>query len=190
MKTKLFAMFVLAIMAMFGCKEQAADSETTKEEVEAPDYEGFDKKVAVIEAFFQAHCDEDLEAQDAMIADDFQWSPPNYNGNQWLGKEEFMTAIKGYHDGFENIKYTAGIVMPDSTVNGFWAGAVFPKGMANTSADIIRTYGTWTATHSESGKEIGVKFFSLSSVNDEGKLTQSSDYWDVNGLAAQIAAEE
>jgi limonene-1,2-epoxide hydrolase len=51
-------------------------------------------------------------------------------------------------------------------------------------------YGTWTATHTESGKEIGVKFFNLSSVNEDGKIVQSSDYFDVNGLAAQIAAQE
>lgn len=80
--------------------------------------------------------------------------------------------------------------MPDSTVGGFWSGSVFPKETADTSTNVIRTYGTWTATHSESGKEIGVKFFSLVSVNDEDKIVQTSDYWDVNGLAAQLAEEE
>lgn len=190
MKTKLFAIIMFGVLCLFGCKEQPQEAETVAEEAEMPDYDAYNKKVAVLRAFYQAHCDEDLEAQDAMIADDFQWSPPNYNGNQWLGKEEFMTAIKGYHDGFENIKYTEGIVMPDSTVNGFWSGSVFPKELANISSGIIRNYGTWTATHTESGKEVGVKFFSLASVNDEGKIDQSSDYWDVNGLAAQIAAEE
>lgn len=189
MKTKLFALIMLGVMTLFGCKEQAPEAETTMEEADMPDYEAYAKKVAVIEAFFQAHCDEDLAAQDAMIADDFKWSPPDYNGNQWLGKEEFLAAIKGYHDNFENIKYTEGIVMPDSTVGGFWSGSVFPKESANSNTDVIRTYGTWSAIHSESGKEIGVKFFSLSSVNDEGKLVQSSDYWDVNGLAAQLAEE-
>lgn len=190
MKTKLFAMLMLAVVTIFGCKEQAPEPEMAQEESDAPDYEAYNKKVAVIEAFYQAHCDEDLAAQEAMIADDFKWSPPSWNGNQWLGKEEFVAALKGYHEGYENIKYAAGIVMPDSTVGGFWSGSVFPKEMANSNSNVIRTYGTWTATHSESGKEIGVKFFSLSSVNDEGQLVQSSDYWDVNGLAAQIAAEE
>ncbi len=189
MKTKLLALIMLAAFTLFGCKEQAQEAETTMEEAEMPDYEAFAKKVAVIEAFYQAHCDEDLAAQDAMLADDLNWSPPNYNGNQWLGKEDFLAAIKGYHDNFENIKYTEGIVMPDSAVGGFWSGSVFPKESADISSTVIRTYGTWTATHSESGKEIGVKFFSLASVNDEGKIVQSSEYWDVNGLAAQLAEE-
>ena len=192
MKTKLYALIMLAAMTLFGCKEQAQQTEMAEAEPEAdaPDYAAFDKKVAVIEAFYQAHSEEDLAAQDAMLSDDFKWSPPAWNGNQWLGKEEFMGALKGYHDNFENIKYSAGIVMPDSTVGGFWSGSVFPKESANSSTDVIRTYGTWTATHSESGKEIGVKFFSLASVNEDGLIVQSSEYFDVNGLAAQIAAEE
>ena len=190
MKTKLFTMIMLAVVMIFGCKEQAPEAEMAQDETETPDYAAYQKKVAVIEAFYQAHCDEDLAAQEAMLSDDLKWSPPAWNGNQWLGKEEFMAALKGYHDGFENIKYAAGIVMPDSTVGGFWSGSVFPKEMANSNSNIIRTYGTWTAIHTESGKEIGVKFFSLASVNDEGKIVQSSDYFDVNGLAAQIAAEE
>ncbi|MGB5691352.1 MAG: nuclear transport factor 2 family protein [Flavobacteriaceae bacterium] len=190
MKTKLLTLIMLAVVTLFGCKEQAKEAEMAKEEAEMPDYDKYDRQVAVLEAFYQAHGDEDLEAQSAMIADDFQWSPPYYNGNKWLGKAEFMEALKGYHDAFDNIKFTEGIVMPDSTVNGFWSGSVFPKGMANISSTIIRAYGTWTATHSESGKEIGVKYFSLASVNDEGKITQSSEYWDVNGLAAQLAEEE
>ena len=189
MKTKIFSMIMLAIFTLFGCKEQAKEAEMAKEEAEMPDFDKFDRQVAVLEAFYQAHCDEDIDAQAAMIADDFQWSPPNYNGYQWLGKDEFVAALKGYHDGFENIKYAEGVVMPDSTVNGFWSGSVFPKGKADVSSTVIRSYGTWTATHTETGKEIGVKYFSLSSVNDEGKITQSSEYWDVNGLAAQLAEE-
>jgi ketosteroid isomerase-like protein len=189
MKTKIFSMIMLGVLTLFGCKEQVKEAEMDKEEAEMPDYDKYDRQVAVLEAFYQAHADEDLEAQSAMIADDFQWSPPYYNGNKWLGKAEFVEALKGYHEGFDNIKFTEGIVMPDSTVNGFWSGSVFPKGMANISSTIIRAYGTWTATHTESGKEIGVKYFSLASVNDEGKITQSSEYWDVNGLAAQLAEE-
>jgi len=190
MKTKLFGLLMLAVLTLFGCKEKEAETEMAVKETEAPDSADFDKKVAVIRAFFKAHCDEDIDAQSALLADDMKWSPPAYNGNQWLGKEELIEALKGYHAGFDNIKYAEGIVMPDSTANGFWSGSVFPVQNANTSAGILRVYGTWTATHTESGKEIGVKFFNLSSVNDDGKIVQSSDYFDVHGLAAQIEAQE
>ena len=159
------------------------------EVAEAPDSAAFDKKVAVISAFYQAHSDEDIDALSSMLSDDMKWSPPHYNGNQWLGKEDLIAALKGYHDGFDNIKYAEGIVMPDSTANGYWSGSVFPMQNASASAGIIRVYGTWSATHTESGKEIGVKYFNLSSVNDDGKIVQSSDYFDVHGLAAQLEEE-
>ena len=190
MKTKLFGLLMLTVLTLFSCKEKEQEVEVVVEETEAPDSADYDKKVAVIRAFFQAHSDEDIEAQSALLADDMNWSPPAYNGNQWLGKEDLLAALKSYHDNFDNIKYAEGIVMPDSTANGFWSGSVFPGQNANASAGVIRVYGTWTATHTESGKEIGVKFFNLSSVNDDGKIVQSSDYFDVHGLAAQLAEEE
>ena len=190
MKKQLIGLIALALLVLVGCKETATVEQSETVEQAAPDTADYDKKVAVIRAFFKAHCDEDLEAQKAMLSDTMKWSPPDYNGNQWLGKEDFLAALKGYHDGFENIKYHEGIVMPDSTANGFWSGSVFPGTGATASASVIRVYGTWTATHSESGKEIGVKYFGLSSINDDGQIVQSSDYFDVNGLAAQIAAEE
>ena len=71
-----------------------------------------------------------------------------------------------------------------------WSGSVFPKDQATSTPDAIRVYGTWTATHTASGKEIGVKYFALVFFNDDGKIVQWSDYFDVNGLAVQIAEEE
>ncbi|HMB64234.1 MAG TPA: hypothetical protein VKN36_14235 [Eudoraea sp.] len=191
MNKKLMSLIAIVLVVVVACKEAApAEQSAAVEQSASPDYAAFDKKIAVIRSFFKAHCDEDLEAQRSLLSDTLEWSPPNYNGNEWLGKEDFLAALKGYHDDFENIKYAEGIVMPDSTANGYWSGSVFPEANASIDPDVIRVYGTWTATHSASGKEVGVKFFSLSSVNEDGKIVQASDYFDVNGLAAQIAAQE
>lgn len=72
--------------------------------------------------------------------------------------------------------------MPDSTANGYWSGSVFPKANASSSPNVIRAYGTWTATHTASGKEVGIKFYSLTTLNDAGKITTYSDYFDSNSL--------
>jgi len=143
----------------------------------------------VISAFYKAHSDEDLDAQTAALSDTLKWSPANYNGGKWLGKAEYLAAIKSYHDGYENIKYAEGIAIGYDVGNGMWSGSVFPKEQASGSPDVIRVYGTWTATHTESGKDIGVKWFALNWVNDDGKISQVTEYWDVHGLAAQIAEE-
>ncbi len=90
----------------------------------------------------------------------------------------------------ENIKWHEGIVLPDTTAGPYWSGSVFPEATATIVPDNIRIYGTWTATHTESGKEIGVKFYSLMVINEDGIIVQASDYFDVNGLQAQLMAEE
>ena len=190
MKSKLLGMMLLATLAFIGCKEQASQTEMAEETKEAPNYADFDKKVEIIRAFYKAHGEENLDAQAAMLSDSLRWSPPAWNGNEWMGKEDLLAALKNYHDTFDNIQWHEGIVMADSTVNAYWSGSVFPEATATTTPDVIRVYGTWTATHTESGKEIGVKFFNLTTINDEGLIIETSDYFDVNGLAVQIAAEE
>lgn len=187
MKKEFITLVALGLFAFSACKQAAPSEEMTK--TEAPDYAAFDEKVAVISAFYQAHSDEDLETLSNMIADTLQWSPPQYNGNQWLGKEDLLDALKNYHDNFDDIRFMPGVKTPDTTANGYWSGSVFPEGTATTDPVNIRVYGTWNATHTETGKPIGVKFYALLSVNEDGKITSASDYFDVNGLAVQIAAE-
>ena len=148
------------------------------------------KKLKYYVRFFKAHGDEDLSAQSALLADTLRWSPPAYNGNKWLGKEELLAALKGYQDNFENIKLTEGIVLQDSIVGGVYSGSVFPKKDASSTPDAIRMYGTWTATHTETQKPIGVKWYGIGWVNKDGKIAMFTDYFDVNGLAAQLAEEE
>jgi limonene-1,2-epoxide hydrolase len=184
MKTKLISLITIVLLTLTACQEPVAE-----EKVEAPDYATFNNKVETLRSFLKAHSDENLDAQSNMMADTLKWSPPAYNGNKWLGKEEMLTALKGYHDNFENIKYTEGIALQDSIVNGVYAGSVFPKASATTDPNAIRLYGTWHAKHSESGKDIGVKWYAIGWVNEAGKIAQWTEYFDVNGLAVQIAEE-
>ncbi|MBT8274017.1 MAG: nuclear transport factor 2 family protein [Bacteroidia bacterium] len=199
MKKQVLSLIVLALLIVFACKETAtseqsdsadtADTTKASDEKEAPDYAKFEKYAATLSAWIQAHCDEDLEAMSAMVSDTIKWSPAHYNGNQWLGKEDFMAALKGYHDNYDNIKYVSGITLPNDTAGGVYAGNVYPKETANSNANTLRNYGTWSATHIESGKDIGVKWFGIAGFNDDGKIAMWTEYWDVHGLAAQIAED-
>lgn len=177
MKNQLVSLMVLALLVLVSCKEAAVT-----EAVETPDYAAFDAKVSVIRAFYKAHSDEDLASLSTMLADTLKWSPPSYNDNQWLGKEDFLAALKAYHENYDNIQFIEGIVLPDSTANGFWSGSVFPQGTATSTPSNIRSYGTWTATHTESGQNVGIKYYSLSTINKEGKIATFSDYFDINSI--------
>lgn len=187
MKNQLFSLMTLALLTLVACKQPTP---TVVEESESPDYAAFDKKVEVVRSFIQAHSDENMDALNGILSDTIKWSPAEYNGNKMEGKEVFLASLKNYHDNFDNIKFTEGIVLGDTLINGMWSGSVFPKETATSTPNSVRVYGTWTATHTESGKGIGVKFYALASVNDDNKLVQWSDYFDVNGISAQLAAEE
>jgi limonene-1,2-epoxide hydrolase len=189
---KLSILAVLLFFISLGACKEAADKEAVVEEVEtetveAPDYAAFDAKVATIRSFATAHGAENLEALDALLADTLKWSPPQYNGNKWLGKADLLTALKDYHSNFDNIKFTEGITLADTLAGGMWSGSVYPEATASVNPDAIRVYGTWTATHTASKKEIGVKWFGLFWMNEDGKIVMFTDYFDVNGIATQIA---
>lgn len=174
----------LTLLAIVACQPVAE-----VEEIETPDYAGFEKNLDVLRSFLQAHCDENLDLIKDILADTMQYSPAAYNDNQWLGKDDLVAVLEAYHRDFENIKYYEGIVLADTTANGMWSGSVFPEDFAESGGNNVRQYGTWTATHSASGKEIGVKWFALGNVNDAGKIVSWSEYFDVNGIAQQLADE-
>ena len=195
MKYKSLIIFVLALFAFTACK-QAETEEVPSEEVaetaaeETTDHtETFNRRLEVIRAFIKGHSDENLEAQAATLADTVKWSSARYNDG-WQGKEELMAALKGYHDNFDGITYTEGIVLPNQPGPGFFSGNAYASdGTANSGANAIRCYGTWNATHTETGKAIGVKWFAVLSFNEDDKIAMFTDYWNVDGLAAQIAAD-
>jgi hypothetical protein len=192
MKNRHLTIIVLVLMlfTLIACNKPATnESAESAEKVESPDYAAFDKKVEVIRSFAKAHTDEDMNALKELLSDTLKWSPPYYNGNKWLGKEDYLTVLQNYQNDYENIKFTEGIVLPDTLSNGMWSGSVFPKDNASNKPGVIRIYGTWTAKHTDTGKEIGVKWFALGSINNDGKIVQMNEYFDAHGIAAQIAEE-
>jgi len=196
MKKLFLSVVVIALLLFASCKEsttseEANSTDTTEvtEIPEAPDYDLFNSRVETMRAFYKAHENEDIEAIKALLADTLKVSPPDYNGNQMVGKDKFIATLKDYHDNFENINFSEGIQMGDIKEGGWWSGSVFPEESASTSADAIRIYGTWKATHTESGKEIGVKYYSIGWVNDDGKIAQYTAYYDAHGINAQLAKE-
>jgi hypothetical protein len=185
MRNYFLSLFAFVLLISVACQQPAE-----KETVKTPDYATFNKKVETIRSFIKAHMDEDLNAQVALFSDTLRWNPAVYNGNKWLEKKDFVDRLKEVHGNFENITYTEGIILADNTlVNGMYSGSVFPKETATSTPSNIRVYGTWTATHTETGKEIGVKWYSLFGVNADGKITNISEYYDAGGIALQIAAE-
>lgn len=177
MRNQLLGFFVFGFLLLVSCKDA-----TNTETAETPDYATFNKKVEVIRSFFKAHAEKDTTALSALLSDTLKFSPPYYNGNKWLGKDELMAALKNYQENYDNIKYVEGLNRPDTTAAGYYSGNVYPQGTATVAPVNIRTYGTWTGTHKGSGQEVGIKYFALITINDDGKIVGFSDYFDTNSL--------
>lgn len=182
MRSKFLILAGFALLGITSCKE-AAKTDTAA----AADHDAFNKKVEVVRAFVKAHCNEDLAALGNLLADTLKFSPAVFNGNKWLGKTEMLAGLKNYHDNFENISYTEGIVLADSTVGGFYSGSVYPAQRATNMPVNIRAYGTWTAVESQSKQTVGVKYYALISVNNDGKIVSYSDYFDTSTLMPKSA---
>ena len=194
MKKLFLSLMAIALLFFVACKESTTSESSEAEEItevakvaEAPDYDLFNSRVETMRAFYKAHENEDMETIRSLLADTIKVSPPDYNGNQMVGKDEFIAVLQNYQDNFDNINFTEGISLGDIQEGGFWSGSVYPEESASVSADALRIYGTWKATHTESGKEIGVKYYSIAWVNDDGKIAQYTAYYDANGIAAQLA---
>ena len=108
-----------------------------------PDFEK-NKETAI--KFIELHNSEDWEAQAQLVHEELDWSPPMY-GSENYGKAEHVEAMKMYQQMFDNITFEA----------DYWLPGVDPETGMNDGS--VRTYGTWTGIHTESGKEFKLKAY-------------------------------
>jgi len=132
----------------------------------------FEKNKEIAQKFIDLHFAEDWEAQAELLHDDLDWSPPMY-GSENYGKAEHIEAMKMYQQMFDNIKFDA----------DYWLPGVDPEtGIRDGS---VRTYGTWTGVHTESGKEWALKSYHPMAFKD-GKIIGGGDYFDFGGFMASF----
>lgn len=130
-----------------------------------PDYE---KNLATAISFFELHGVEDLDAQLELVSKEIESESSRY-GSEMVGYDQFVEMLKGYHDAFDNIKYTAQNWLPGTNEEGQLDGSV-------------RTYGTWTGTNVVTGKELDLKGYWYMNFDDQGKIVAQGDFFDFGGM--------
>jgi len=162
---------------------------TNKIAPSSKDVQVFENQISTFYIFRKAFNDEDIDLLMSNLSDTLKWSPPQYNNNVTLGYEEYKQTILGYFDQFDNITFyeSEGSLFNVKTP-AFWAGSVFSSVIdsATTSPLNMRVYGTWKAIHTESGAEVGNKWYGLFGFNEDGKIASISDWMDVSGMQNQI----
>ena len=130
-----------------------------------PDYE---KNLATAVSFFELHGVEDLDAQLELVSKEIESESSRY-GSEMVGYDQFVEMLKGYHDAFDNIKYTAQNWLPGTNEEGQLDGSV-------------RTYGTWTGTNVITGKELDLRGYWYMNFDDQGKIVAQGDFFDFGGM--------
>ena len=94
-------------------------------------------------------------------------------GLKQYGKTEHIEAMKMYQSMFDDILYTADNWLP---------GVNAETGELDGS---VRTYGTWTGVHAETGQAFSLTAYHTMDFTD-GKISAGGDYFDVGGFFASF----
>ena len=152
----------------------------------------FEQHIESFRTFAKGFNAEDMEMTLSVVSEDVQWSPPNYNGGQLVGYDEFKSAVQGYFDNFDEIEFMEGEgpnMNPNADPNensAYWSGSLYSSATPTDNPDGLRVYGVWKWKHTETGAEGGNKWYGLINFGEDGNISGFSDWMDVNGMSVQI----
>jgi quinol monooxygenase YgiN len=128
----------------------------------------YPENLATAKKFFALHGEENLKDQLDLISKDIESEPPFY-GSKSIGYEVFTSMLKGYHDAFDDIKYTPQVWLPGTDSLGVLNGSV-------------RTYGKWTGVQTKTGKQLDLKGYWYFGFDDNGLINAQGDFFDAGGM--------
>ena len=88
--------FILFVLTLIISCEAPAPSSVSNENVAK-----FEQQIEAFETFTKGFYNEDIDELMSVVADSVQWSPPQYNGGELLGYEDFKAAGQYYFDNFD-----------------------------------------------------------------------------------------
>ena len=134
----------------------------------------FEKNVELTKAWFDNWENEDLDYLSSKIGESIEWQGAFYaNKEYFTTKEDVVAYISGWLAAMEDINYE-----PENFLPGVDPETSLPNGS-------VRTYGTWTGVHTETGKEFTLKSYHAMAFKD-GLLIQGGDYFDFGGFMASF----
>ena len=180
-------LFLFGLLIIVSCAD-VNSSISVSEENQAK----FEQHVESFRTFAEGFAAEDMEMTLSVVSESVQWSPPYYNGGEVVGYDGFKSAVQGYFDNFDDIKFMEGEgpnMNPDADPNAnsaYWSGSLYSSANPTVDPSGLRVYGVWKWKHTESGAEGGNKWYGLITFGDDGKISGFSDWMDVNGMNVQI----
>ena len=178
MKKLIFTLFTLGTLS--SCQNTTTVPTDTQKETFKKNYTAF------LEHHVKGFETEDSSLIAAYLADSVKWSPPVWNGNIILSKDDMVNTAEQYFAEFDNLTFLPGDGGIDSK-GAYWGGSYYSEvGESTSEPSGVRVYGTWTGTHTATGAITYNKWYAVIAFNEDGKVVMFSDWMDVSGMQAQI----
>ena len=173
--------FSLLLAVFFSCNDSAKTVDTTSTSSDSTSQTSdakalYEKNLASLQAGNTAFENEKLDDWAATVADNAVWNSPAY-GAKPAGKEDWKKALTAYTTDWDSLKLVNPIFLPgiDSLSHKFDGS--------------VRYYGTWEGVH-KSGVKTSVNFYGTYEFNQDGKVVDGTEFFDVGGLMNAIAAKK
>jgi hypothetical protein len=165
-------LLILAVLIL-SCNQPTESLDSTQNK------ERFNKNVKSFKKTFVAGFKtEDPDLMMSLFADSLKWNNPEAVSGVFKTKQDLSEAIDFYIKEFDDITFLNDV---------YFGGSYYSsEDQSSDSPNAVRIFGDWNTVHASTNTNIAHKWMAIIWFNEEGKVHQFIDYFDVSGLALQI----
>ena len=164
---------ILTLAFVFNCSNNSTSSVPSDDDTAT-----FNKNVEAWKQAISGFTSEEPSKVMSIFADSLKWNNPEALMNVNKTKEDLTAAVNFYISTFDNITFTE---------DEYYGGSLYSTDETSSSPNGIRIYGNWTFNDPETGVEVSYKWMGVAAFNDDGKVHNFADWFDVSSIPSQIA---
>jgi hypothetical protein len=137
----------------------------------------FNKNVETWKMAANGFTSKDPEKVMSVFADSLKWNNPEALMKVTKTKADLTAAVNFYINNFDNITFTK---------DDYYGGSLYSTDQTSSSPNTLRVYGNWSLTDPESANDIAYKWMGVLRFNEDGKVFDFADWFDVSSIPSQI----
>jgi ketosteroid isomerase-like protein len=162
---------IIFSILIFSCQGETPVDNTENQQIFTNNINNFKKSL-------EAFAVEDVDSFMEIFADSLKWTGPDKKlMNESDTKKDLQTALVGYTTLYDNHELRDAVYFGGNTYSS--------NGDPSDNPNTLRVYGNWHHTHTESGVDVTHKWMAVLWFNEDGKVHQFNDFFDVGGFLVQ-----
>ena len=162
-------------ISIFACTNPQATTNSNSDDAGIVE---FKENAKVIDAAFKAFAKNDLTEFATYIADTIQFHGPSINDTVAIGKEAMLERLANFHKINKNFNPVVEVMLPGLDT-------------ASMKADgSVRAYVRWQSESIGNGVKFNQKFYGVYKLNQDHKIIDADEYFDVTGLINATSASK